>query len=413
MDDLSTLSYLSGQRTLAAIVFTDVVSFSAATHGDEEHTLALVRRDLKFMREICEKFDGKVMKTMGDGQLLYFHSAIQAVSCALEIQKKLAENAKTLPEKKVLAHRIGVHLGDVYLSEADIVGEGVNIASQLQHLADPGGICISQTVYDVVKGRLEIQAVHLGARKLTDTDDGLSVYKIRLPRFGRSFLQKRAGWLVAGLVGVLAVFLVVEFGMPQKKGNSEKKDIGSKVPSLDQIQNTRLAYLDKNDFAGFATWMNQNHVTSTTVPGHDYPAKYAKLSQLRSWIEDQMSHIDKANPLRFRDENSPEKSYEAFLPNDPNRNDPNRRVRIIVNAPRGPVSLGVKAFEEIDPQRLGMIALALLDRSVETIKNPALEERVLEAIKILMEENQVKSPFKETIVKRLNDLKAGHGASSK
>jgi class 3 adenylate cyclase len=169
-----------GQRALAAIVFTDVVSFSARMQRQEVKTLELLERDFAAMRKICDKYSGSVLKTTGDGLLLYFTSAVHAVACALKIQKHLAEKARALPPDEVLTHRIGIHLGDVVVNDQDVMGDGVNIASRLQAEAEPGGICISQTVYDVVKNKLALSATRLGPRELKNISDAVPVYHLLL-----------------------------------------------------------------------------------------------------------------------------------------------------------------------------------------------------------------------------------------
>lgn len=171
---------LRGHRSLAAIVFTDGVSFSARMSAEEEHTLNLIRRDLQLMSELCQRFEGHVLKSTGDGLLMYFTSAMQAVVCGIEIQKALAEAARHLSPHDVLNHRIGIHLGDVFFSEDDVMGNGVNIAARLQTVAAPGGICLSQTVYDVVKTNLALQATYLGPRELKNITEPLPVYQILL-----------------------------------------------------------------------------------------------------------------------------------------------------------------------------------------------------------------------------------------
>lgn len=170
----------TGNRMLAAIVFTDGVNFSARMSENEEHTLELIRRDLQMMSELCQQFEGQVLKTTGDGLLMYFSSAIQAVACAVEIQKFLAESATNLSPQDILAHRIGIHLGDVFFSNSDVMGNGVNIAARLQTIAQPGGICMSQTVYDVVKGGLSLQATYLGPQALKNIQEMVPVYQILL-----------------------------------------------------------------------------------------------------------------------------------------------------------------------------------------------------------------------------------------
>ncbi|HHP7243514.1 MAG TPA: protein kinase domain-containing protein [Elainellaceae cyanobacterium] len=169
---------IQNQSTLAAIVITDGVAFSARMASDEEHTLSLIHRDLKLMRELCVRFEGQVLKSTGDGLLMYFTSAIQAVSCALEIQKTLIKLASHTSPHNVLVHRIGIHLGDVFLSEADVMGNGVNIAARLQTEAAPWGLCMSQTIYEVVKTRLNVDATYLGPLHLKNIQETVPAYQV-------------------------------------------------------------------------------------------------------------------------------------------------------------------------------------------------------------------------------------------
>lgn len=174
----------STQRALAAIVLTDAAGFSARMSDDEEGTLALIQRDLKLMARLCDSYGGQVLKSTGDGLLMSFVSAVQAVSCSQEIQKELAELAEGKVPQEYLMHRIGIHLGDVLFSYSDVLGNGVNIAARLQTQSTPGGICISQTVYDVVKGRLHFDATFLGPLKLKNIKEPVPAYQI--PPFGQA-----------------------------------------------------------------------------------------------------------------------------------------------------------------------------------------------------------------------------------
>jgi hypothetical protein len=121
-----------------------------------------------------------VLKTTGDGLLLYFSSAVQAVACALTMQRFFAAQAKTRPAAESLVHRLGIHLGDVFVNEQDVMGDGVNIAARLQAEAEPGGICISQTVYDVVKNKLALHVTRLGPRELKNIPQHIPIYKLLL-----------------------------------------------------------------------------------------------------------------------------------------------------------------------------------------------------------------------------------------
>ena len=169
---------LRGQRTLAAIVFTDVVSYSALMAANEEHTLDMLRRDFQVMKQLCHRFEGKVLKTIGDALLMYFASAVKAVACAQQIQLSLAEMAANLAPEEILTHRIGIHLGDVFFNGSDVMGDGVNIAARLQAEAQPGGICLSQTIYEVVKKPLALKATDLVQRKLKNISESVLVYQI-------------------------------------------------------------------------------------------------------------------------------------------------------------------------------------------------------------------------------------------
>jgi adenylate cyclase len=180
MENDSLTSDLRGHRTLATVVFTDCVGFSARMSVREDHTLDLIRRDLKLMRRICEQFEGRVLKSTGDGLLMYFISGVKAVECAVEIQKVIQRQTAPLRPEDCLQHRIGIHLADMFITETDVMGNGVNIAARLQSEADPGGICISQTVYDVVRSGLNLEAQYLGPRELKNIQQSIPIYRILL-----------------------------------------------------------------------------------------------------------------------------------------------------------------------------------------------------------------------------------------
>ncbi|WP_017302018.1 adenylate/guanylate cyclase domain-containing protein [Nodosilinea nodulosa] len=173
-------SHPLSQRTLAAIVFTDVVSFTQRMSDDELHTLLLVQRDFQQMEALCQQFAGRVLKHLGDGLLLYFNSAEQAVLCAIAIQQALATATNLSPEN-ALQHRIGIDLGDVVHSDDDVMGNSVNLAARLQSLAVPGGICLSQSVYDVVSAHLPIPVTYGGKQAIKGLEAPLPIYHIAPP----------------------------------------------------------------------------------------------------------------------------------------------------------------------------------------------------------------------------------------
>ncbi|MBW4463460.1 MAG: adenylate/guanylate cyclase domain-containing protein [Nodosilinea sp. WJT8-NPBG4] len=175
---VSSLS--QGQRLLAAIMITDAVGFSTRMSTDEECTLRLIDRDLTLIGDICREFGGTVLKSTGDGLLIYFLSAVEAVSCGLEMQRRLVDLAEGLEPNQYLDHRIGVHLGDILVSEQDVMGNGVNITARLQTYAKPRGLCVSRTIYDVVKARLNLHATFLGPLQLKNIEEAVPAYQLAL-----------------------------------------------------------------------------------------------------------------------------------------------------------------------------------------------------------------------------------------
>jgi adenylate cyclase len=169
------------QRKLAAIMFTDIVGYTALTQTDEGQALALLERHNSFLRPIFENHNGREIKTIGDAFLVEFESALEATQCAVEIQEFLHDyNASTL-EKWHIKIRIGIHLGDIVRSGNDVLGDAVNIASRIQPLAEPEGICISEQVFDQVHNKLGLSLVRLPEVDLKNVKSPIAVFKIVLP----------------------------------------------------------------------------------------------------------------------------------------------------------------------------------------------------------------------------------------
>lgn len=175
---MNTPAYPQIQRTLAAIVVTDAVGFSKCMSQDEDRALAMINRDLALIGELCEFFEGQILKTMGDGVLMYFVSAVQAAACAVEVQKTFGDLACSTDNQDHFVHRIGVHLGDIFFNQQDMMGTGVNIAARLESRAKPGGICMSQVVYDVVKSRLDLDASYAGELDLKNIGEAVAAYHV-------------------------------------------------------------------------------------------------------------------------------------------------------------------------------------------------------------------------------------------
>ncbi len=173
-----------GERRLAAIMFTDMVGSTALGQRDETLYLSTVAEQRGLLRPVFSRHRGKEVKTLGDGFLVEFPSALDAVRCAYDIQRATKEFNISQPEERRLRLRIGIHLGDVVESQGDISGDAVNVASRIQPLADEGGVCITRQVYDHVQNKFEIRLVSLGAMPLKGVGAPTEVFKMVMPWAG-------------------------------------------------------------------------------------------------------------------------------------------------------------------------------------------------------------------------------------
>jgi class 3 adenylate cyclase/transcriptional regulator with XRE-family HTH domain len=167
------------ENRLGAIVFTSVVNFAANMAANPKRTQNLLYKDFQIMTQLCQQFEGQLIKSIGNSLLLYFPSVSNAVNCAQEIQLVLRQSAE-LTSESVLTYRIGIHFGDVIFCYTDIIGTGVKIATRVQAEAPPGGICISQAVYEAVKNSLPLQPLDMGQRQLEGIEEPIPLYQLTL-----------------------------------------------------------------------------------------------------------------------------------------------------------------------------------------------------------------------------------------
>src|SRR5262245_52689427 len=155
------------QRRLAAILAADVVGYSRLMEQDERATLtALKERRKGILQPLVAEYRGRIVKVTGDGAIVEFASAVNAVACAVELQKRMASaNADLLNDRHIIL-RIGINLGDVMVEGNDLYGDGVNIAARLEGIAEPGSIMISGTAYDYVKNKIDVGFTDLGTQTL-------------------------------------------------------------------------------------------------------------------------------------------------------------------------------------------------------------------------------------------------------
>lgn len=162
-------------------MFTDMVGYTALGQRNESLSLALVEEQRKLIRPALGRHDGREVKTMGDAFLVEFPNAIDAVRCAYDIQRAIKEFNLSLPLDRRIHLRIGVHVGEIVESDGDISGDAVNVASRIEPLAEDGGICLTQQVYDHVRNKLEFSFDSVGPRSLKNVDLPVQVYKVVMP----------------------------------------------------------------------------------------------------------------------------------------------------------------------------------------------------------------------------------------
>jgi adenylate cyclase len=168
-------------RRLAAIMFTDMVGYTALGQKNESLSIALVEDQRKLIRPILERHGGKEIKTIGDAFLVQFPNALDAVRCAYDIQRGAREYNFSLPADRRVHIRIGVHLGDVEESSGDILGDAVNVASRVEPLAEDGGVCLTRQVYDHIQNKFELTVSSLGPKFLKNVSTPVEIFKIQMP----------------------------------------------------------------------------------------------------------------------------------------------------------------------------------------------------------------------------------------
>ena len=167
------------QRRLVAILAADVVGYSRLMHLDEAGTLAALKaRRSEVLQPVVSKHRGRIVKLMGDGVLIEFASAVDAVECAVQLQEAMSAANAGSPDDKWIVLRIGVNLGDVMVEGSELYGDGVNIAARLEALADPGRIFVSQTVVSHVKGKTKLDFEDLGEQTLKNMAEPVRVYRV-------------------------------------------------------------------------------------------------------------------------------------------------------------------------------------------------------------------------------------------
>jgi len=204
------------QRKLTAMLYADVVDYSRLTGLDEEGTHHTLRKCLDLMTELIERFHGSVVHFAGDAILAEFDTASNALSCAATMQQQLAAENEGIPDNRRMQFRIGVNLGEVIVDRGDIYGDGVNVAARLEALAEPGGICLSGSVFDAISHKLPLDYSFLGERHVKNIAKPVRAYQARLkPGMALPQPEVRASGATgrqpgkSSVIGALSIVLVV------------------------------------------------------------------------------------------------------------------------------------------------------------------------------------------------------------
>lgn len=223
------------ERRLAAIFSADMVGYSRLMEADERGTIA---RQKAHRNELIDpkisEHNGRIVKTTGDGLLVEFASVVDATACAVAIQRALEEREADVPNDRRIQYRVGVNLGDIVIEGGDIFGDGVNVASRLEGLAEPGGVCISGTAYDHLKKKVNAGYEDLGEVRVKNIKTPVRVYRVLLDlKLSGTLIRAKSGSTTSRqlIAAALAVVVVVVGGVFWWS---------SKVADVEPIKTTRL-----------------------------------------------------------------------------------------------------------------------------------------------------------------------------
>jgi sigma-B regulation protein RsbU (phosphoserine phosphatase) len=170
------------QRKLAAIMFTDMVGYSAMAQKNEAIALELLEEHRQLLRTIFPKHHGQEIETAGDSFLVEHASALEATECALDIQQQIGGRNLTVPSERQIQLRIGIHVGDVVHKDGKVMGDAVNIAARIYPMAEPGGICVTRAVSEQIQGKLSEPLISIPSVKLKNLARPLEVFRVQMPR---------------------------------------------------------------------------------------------------------------------------------------------------------------------------------------------------------------------------------------
>lgn len=219
----------TGTRELAAVVFVDLVGFTALTQHDERHALALLEEFRGIIRQALSQHHGLEVKTVGDAVLLRFGSALDATRFAVRAQRALTARNSRFPRAQPLQARIGIHLGEIVVAQGDLYGDVVNVASRVQHVAVPGGICVTRAVYEQLRNHWDIAVFPLKKVSLKNVHEPIELFKVE--PFG-----KRVRTPAPATIGVTAAAALGVLGYGVLGGNLHLKPREKRPEVLQESQ---------------------------------------------------------------------------------------------------------------------------------------------------------------------------------
>jgi class 3 adenylate cyclase len=218
----------SEHRKLAAIMFTDMVGYSALSQRNEPLALELLAEQQRLLRSQFPTFNGREVKATGDGFLVEFPSALDDTQCAVAIQRAVAGRNSTQPTDRHFQVRIGTHVGDVVYREEDMYGDGVNITARIEPLATPGGICVTRAVFKQIENKVPHKLVQLSRPELKNISAKVEVYRLVLHGVAAPARASGAKRILATAVLVvilLNVVLFLKFGLWDRSSHAEPANL--------------------------------------------------------------------------------------------------------------------------------------------------------------------------------------------
>jgi class 3 adenylate cyclase len=208
------------KRKIAAIMAADIAGYSRLVAEDEEETLRRLASYRAVFEDFVGRFSGRIFNTAGDAVLAEFSSAVEAVRCAIDVQESIRTRNLAYPISRQMCFRIGITIGDIVERDGDLLGDGVNIAARLEGLAQPGGLCVSRTVYEQVSNKLSVEFVDIGEQSVKNIPTPIHAYVLPLGSEGsrapkppptrstaKSAVRRSVVWPAAVIAASLAVIV--------------------------------------------------------------------------------------------------------------------------------------------------------------------------------------------------------------